>query len=158
MALSQINRSGGRLGGRGFAITGLVLGYFFVGLTLVFFVIFFGAVVGLPLLNVTHSRSSVAVDLAHGKQVMLAIKIYEGDHDTQTPPDLDSLVPTYLPDHSLLTHHTGGTEDGPTYDYLLPSTKTEGMDEHTPVLRARFTSTGQRRVYVYLDDGADLKL
>ena len=158
MALSQIDRSGGRLGGRGFAMTGLILGYVFVVILALAFVVGLGAGILLPILNATHSRSSAAADLARGKQVVLAIKLYEGDHDERTPPDLDSLIPTYLPDRSLLTHHTGSGDDGPTYDYLLPNTKTEGMDEHTPVLRARFASMGQRRVYVYLDDSAELKL
>lgn len=41
IALSQINNSNGRLGGRGVAIAGLVVGYAFIALSLLFVVVFF---------------------------------------------------------------------------------------------------------------------
>ena len=157
IALSQIKHSAGRLGGRGFAITGLVIGYLFVGFTVAIFVFFFGALIALPGFKATNLFTQATRDLARAKQVGLAIKLYEGDHNDQTPPDLDALLPTYLSDRSLLTHSTMGNEDGPAFDYLLPNTKVDGMDGHTPLLRARFTSMNHQRIYVYLDDSTELK-
>jgi uncharacterized protein DUF4190/uncharacterized protein DUF4339 len=41
LALAQIRRSGGRLGGEGLAITGLIFGYFFVAILVVILLFFF---------------------------------------------------------------------------------------------------------------------
>lgn len=48
MALNQINQSGGMLGGRGQALTGLILGYIEIGLTVIFVILYVVVLSQLP--------------------------------------------------------------------------------------------------------------
>lgn len=156
IALSQIKQSHGRLGGRGFAVTGLVFGYLFVGLIAAIFVIGIGAGIALPIFTSVSTRGKATLELARAKQVALAIKLYEGDNDGKTPPSLDALSPTYLPDKSVLVSRLSEGES-PAVELLIPDTKADDADPHAVLLRGKFTTPDHKRVYIYNDLQGELK-
>ncbi len=155
IALSQIKRSGGLVGGRGFAVVGLVISYVFVG---IFALIILFITAAALFDNGGHHRVSAATqDLARAKQIAEAIIRYEGDHDATTPPDFDALFPTYLEDRSVLGSRLGGDGQTPAYDYLLPGRKIDHFDPDQVLLKGRYATRDHRRVYVYADARAELK-
>lgn len=153
VALSQIKHSGGRLTGRGFAIAGLLLGYAWIG----FIGLAFVAGLALPIFNLTSSRGKEVRELVQAKQVGLAIKLYEGDHDGKTPPRLEDLFDTYLQDRSVLRSRLSETHESPAVELMEPDTKVDTLDPHAVLLRGRFTSENGKRVYVYNDNSGELK-
>ncbi len=157
LALSQIKQSAGRLGGRGMAITGLVTGYFFIALLAGIFMIGILAGIALPVFNSVQQRGKATGELAHGKQIALAIRLYEIDNDGKTPPDLAALSPTYLSDQSIFRSSLNPLDPSPAFDYLTPNIKGDDLPPHTLILRGRFFAGQHQRVYIYSDATGELK-
>ena len=157
LALSQIKQSAGRIGGRGMAITGLVTGYFFIVLLAGMFLIGILAGIALPVFNSVNQHGKATVELAHGRQIALAIKVYEGDNNGKTPPDFAALSPTYLSDPAILQSSLDPGDPSSAFDYLTPDVDGEKLPPRTVMLRGRHVTRDHRRVYVYADATGELK-
>lgn len=146
LARSEIRHSGGRLGGDGMAVAGLVLGYLSMAILIpfaMFFLVFVGSA-GMSLSQVAPPIPAIQVQPAVPQypvnaalQVFRACKAFAADHGGRYPETLEELVPFYLADQQLLASplkpgeaigyfYYGGVEtDSPTEPLLI----SKGMDE-----------------------------
>lgn len=98
IALSNIKKSGGRLTGKGLAITGLILGYLQLAALPIMFAI------ALPAFVKVQAKSQELVATNLGRQVITSLKIYAADHNGKYPAALHDLVNEgHLPTASSLT-------------------------------------------------------
>lgn len=86
MAISRINRSGGREGGRGMAVAGLVIGYLMIAAIPVLLSL------AIPTFNIVQQKALEAKSMANARQVVLSCKMWASDHGGKYPPDLETLV------------------------------------------------------------------
>ena len=151
LSLSRIKRAQGALTGRGMAITGLILGY--LGISLTVFFVLLG--IALPVFNAVQERGLATKGLAEAKQIGLACKLYAGDHQGNFPPTLDDLVPTYLSDKHLFVCPLGKGTSESGYDYF-------GGKDSDPnskiLLSSKATMRNHKRIVVHVDDSADMEL
>ncbi|MFT5121768.1 MAG: hypothetical protein ACI9TH_003303 [Kiritimatiellia bacterium] len=114
MALSQIKRSNGRLGGGGLAVGGLVTGYIGVllGLTIVLGI---GTAIFIPAMQGSRMTAKKTVSLSNIHQLLVASQLYSDEHEDTLPGDLTDLDP-YLGGGFLSTSPLG---DGTSVDYVL---------------------------------------
>ena len=147
VARRQIRRSPATLTGRRMAATGLGLGYF----ALV-------AWIALPSFNSSAIKGPGTRDLERAKQIMLGVRLYEGDNDEHTPPSLDALFPTYLPDRTVFTSPLAPDDPGHGYDFLRPDADAKTFDARTTLLiRSHHASLSGFRSYVYADGHGEFK-
>lgn len=97
LALSEIKRSGGRLQGRNWAITGLITGYICVAFILLMPVILIMAAIAIP--NLLHARMAAndASAAASLRQLNTAILSYQERCDNRLPDSLAKLGPSTPP-------------------------------------------------------------
>lgn len=86
MAISRINRSGGRETGRGLAITGLVAGYLMIAILPIMIALM------VPTFAIVQEKAIEAKSMANARQIVVSCRQYAGDHDGRYPPDLETLV------------------------------------------------------------------
>jgi hypothetical protein len=156
MARSQINKSGGTIGGGGVALGGLITGYigmFFAAI----FVLAIGAGIALPAFAVARERAQEAASMNNGRQIAIACRAYAADHNGSFPPTLNELVPKYLPNAKTLTCPLTGPSQPIGYEYY-------GGKDSDPGSRillvskgaSRVHNKGTRRVVVHVDGSAEL--
>lgn len=92
VSLSQIRSSNGRLSGRGLAIAGICLSAVFLLFTIAALLFFlpFGAAVTIPAANRARVASESAQCLNNLKQIGIAVRMWENEHNG-FPPDLLTL-------------------------------------------------------------------
>ena len=86
IALNKIGKSGGRLTGRGLAITGLVLGY----LNIASIPLMFGLAV--PAFSGVQAKARQVQMMNDGRQLVLAAKLYASNHGGRYPSSLEQLA------------------------------------------------------------------
>ncbi len=150
VARSEINKSGGRLGGGGMAVAGLITGY--LGLILLPLIIALLAVIAFPVFASVQERAKEVKSMTNGKQIATACRLYAVDHKGAFPNKLEELVPEYLPDPKVLTcplsdpsvpvgfEYYGGKDTDPGNNILLVSKGT--------------SRSGKQRVVVNVDSSA----
>ena len=149
LASARIKRSGGRLTGQGMAIAGLVTGY------LGFLLIFLGVLAGiaLPVFNSVQRRGQQVKAMAEARQIVLACKLFAGDHDGALPDTLDQLIPTYLPDKHLFVCPLD-KNDPSGYDYF-------GGNASDPrdkiILKSKAETPQHLRIVGHLDSRVELQ-
>jgi hypothetical protein len=128
VSLRQIRKSAGRLSGNGFAIGGLVTGYFSF-----FFLAVLMAGIALPVFAEVQNRARQVQCLKEARGIALGCKLYAKDHRGNYPPSLDALVPEYLSDKRLFAcqirkdqppigyNYFGGRDTDPSTNVLLSS-------------------------------------
>jgi hypothetical protein len=131
ISLSQIKSAAGRISGNGFAIAGLITGYFSL--------LFLAAVLlgmALPIFAAVQERGQAIKCLSEGKQIGVACKLYAMDHQGNYPPTLNQLIPDYLTDAKLFEcplrkgqpplgyQYFGGKDTDPADKVLLSSNAT----------------------------------
>ncbi|HTZ98695.1 MAG TPA: DUF4190 domain-containing protein [Candidatus Aquilonibacter sp.] len=131
VSLSEINRSAGRLKGRGIAIAGLVLGY--AGL---FFIPFILIIAAIAIPNLLRARMAANEASAVGslRTIDTAAITYSATYGNGFPPSLESIDgstgggPTC--DHAQLIGSTlaSGRRDGYEFAYLPTGTQALGKD------------------------------
>ena len=152
IALSQIGKSAGRATGSGLAIGGLVTGYLGL-LLLVISLISILAGVALPVFSEVKEKANLTKALSNAKQIGIGCKIYAADHDGKFPPNLDDLVPDYLPDAAALACPYPDPKHPVPFEYLGGSEK----DDPQKVLVSSPEVPGKGRVFVYVDGSGIVK-
>lgn len=88
MALASIRKAHGALGGRGLAVTGLVMGYLSVALVVVAVL----ASLSTGAINKMGETRQITKGMNDARQLALGIRLYAADHGGSYPPTLDDLV------------------------------------------------------------------
>ncbi len=96
MALQQIRRSGGTVGGRGLALAGVILGWVVVGITVLVFVISILLAILMPAVHTAQGRAQAAVCMNNLQQLHLACAGYAAENDGRMPDRLSQLYPDYI--------------------------------------------------------------
>ncbi len=149
LAKSQIKKSGGAIGGGGLALAGLIMGY--VGLA--FIPIF--AAMAFPALGAAKEKAYEAQALNNGRQIGIACHLYAEGHGGTFPPNLNVLVPKYLPDASVLRCAIGGNKDAVGFDYFPGQRATDPMEK--ALLVSKGVTRQKKRVVVHVDGSARLE-
>ena len=147
IALSRIDRSGGALTGRGFAITGLVTGY------LSFFLVFVFAGMALPVFSAVKDKALETQSLSNAKQIALGCKLYASDNDGKFPAKLEDLVPTYVQDRKIFMDPADPQHSPVGYEYF------GGKDTDPPdkILLESKIVNHHMRVVVYCDSSGRIQ-
>ncbi len=111
LSTGQIRDSRGKIGGQGFALTGLITGY--AGLVLALLL-----ALAVPVVRQVTIRAKETRSLSNARQIAIACRVYATDHEGAFPPRLEELVPKYLPDSLKLVCPLSGPEVPNGYDYL----------------------------------------
>ena len=97
-------------------------------------------------------------DLNQAKSIQMAIMMYAAVNNDRTPPNLEALVPDYLPTRANLASPlaTGSNVQG--YELLLPDTDLNTVTDKTALLlRGRHKARDGLRSHVYVNGSAELK-
>ena len=156
MARSQVNKSGGTIGGAGIALGGLITGYigmFFAA----FFVLLFGAGLAAVFFGAAQERGKEAASMSNGRQIAIACQAYATDHGGSFPPTLSELVPKYLPNAKTLTCPLTGPSQPVGYEYYGGT----NSDPGSRILlvskgASKVYNQGRRRVVVHVDTSAEI--
>jgi hypothetical protein len=111
LAQGQVRHGRGRVGGQGFALTGLITGY--AGLVLAILL-----ALSIPVFRQGLLKAREAESLSHARQIAVASLAYAADHEGVFPPRLEELVPQYLPDSAKLVCPLSGPEIPNGYEYF----------------------------------------
>lgn len=114
MSLSRIKASAGTLGGKGMAITGLILGYFgffIIGIAIL-------ASLAVPAFNSVQRQGNQMKLVSNAKQMLLATKMYAANHNGSLPPDIETLYTEGILEDRRLLDFPGNTNiEGQGWDY-----------------------------------------
>ena len=146
VARSEINKSGGRLGGAGMALAGLITGY--LGLVMLPVIIALLAAIAFPVFKSVQAKGLETKALSNAKQIGTACRLYAVDKNGAFPKTLDELVPEYLPDRELFVCPFDKSRDPMGYEYY-GGKDTDPADNVLLVSKA--LSEGKRRVVINVD-------
>lgn len=149
VAMSRIKKSGGAIGGGGLALAGLILGYVSFVLIPIF------AALALPAFGAVKEKSVEAQALNNGRQIGLACQAYAQNHDGTFPPNLDALVPQYLPDAAVFRCPIGGNKEPIGFDYLPGQRATDPSEK--ALLVSKGVNRQKKRVVVRVDGSTRLE-
>ena len=138
LSLGRIRQSRGALTGRGMAIAGLIIGYFFC----------LSPILAIPAFVSVRTRALEAKSANQERQIGIECITYASDNNGKFPPSLDALVPAYLKDHSLFASPLNPTEpDGYAY---TPGLKDSDSPD-TVLLEDKFASLKHVRIVLYVN-------
>lgn len=104
VGIQKVNQTNGALGGKGFAITGIVTGA--VGIVTGGISCMVIAAILFPTLKVAKDRAVETRNTAVAKQLALACNLYSAENDGAFPNQLEDLLPNYLNDPKSLNYKT----------------------------------------------------
>jgi hypothetical protein len=145
LSSAQIRDSRGKIGGRGFALTGLITGY--AGLVLALLL-----ALAVPVFHRVAVRAKETRSLSNARQIAIACLAYATDHEGAFPSRLEELVPKYLPDSLKLVCPLSGPEVPNGYDYL------GGKDSDPPkqvLLVSKASARQGRRIIAHVDGSVE---
>jgi len=119
--------------------------------TLIAMVAFAGIFVFWMVGSGTSPKSPVTKSLMNAKKICVACRRYAFDHDGTFPPSLDALIPTYLPDRSVLASPLMPSEPV-GYTYTPPSKNIGAVN--AIVIEDKFAPLQHLRIVSYLDGSA----
>jgi type II secretory pathway pseudopilin PulG len=156
MARSRINKSAGALGGNGFALAGLILGYLCLVLTFVAIL----ASLAVPAFSRIQQKAVQAKTMSQAKQIVIGMKQYAAEHDGSLPPSLETLVEAQHVDPSLLpqsfrpqTKNSNDCAQG--WDYRGAGMKNPA-DGKTIVLVSHKADRAKKKIVARLDGSVEL--
>jgi large-conductance mechanosensitive channel len=150
IGLGSIKRSAGAMRGRGMAIAGLIMGYIQVILIPIIIAIAVFASVSIPATNKIFQKAQQVKSLNNAQQILLACRVYAADNDGLFPPDLETLVPDYLVDESVLQTEPP-SEDGEAVGFTYTPGLTETDSSSTILLESKLTFEDGKKVVGYVD-------
>jgi hypothetical protein len=154
LAVSGINRSHGRITGGGMAITGLVLGYAMIAVSIMAVV----AALVFPAFTHAKGRASEAMSLSYAGQLAMACILYAEDHDGALPETLEVLFEAEdrMLDPGMKSPFAAG-QDSIGYELMLSGKVSQYAEPSKTVLIREINPSprGQRAV-AYLDGHAEL--
>lgn len=152
MSLSRIKSSAGALGGKGMAITGLIMGYF--GFCLIGIAIF--AALAVPAFNSVQRQGNQMKVVLNAKQILLATKQYAADHNGNLPPDIETLYSEGILDDRRLLEFPGTTNTpGQGWDYRGAGL-TDNASASTIILVTKKTVGGKDYIVARSDGSAEV--
>jgi hypothetical protein len=117
LALSSIGKARGALGGRGMAITGLVMGYASVLLVGVWFL----ASLSMAAVGKMGEKGQITKGIQDARQTVIAVRLYAADRGGRYPATLDELVTTEILEQDVLdklqSFKPAGWQGDPGFDY-----------------------------------------
>ena len=151
MAKAQIKKSGGTIGGDGLALAGLIMGY--LG-TLVFIPIL--AALALPAIAVAKERANETLGLSNARQIVMACEAYAVGHNGAFPPNLQTLVPEYLPTAQVFRCPIGGNKEEMGFVYYpFQSSTSFGQN---PLLFSKGLNRRKQCIVAHVDGSAALQI
>ena len=100
VALSKIKKSGGQLAGSGLALAGLIMGYIFTALS----IIYLGLAV--PAVMKSLDKANVVRSIHNTKQIKSGLDLYAENNAGSYPPSLSDLIPTVFSSQAELDSFT----------------------------------------------------
>ncbi len=157
LALSSIGKSGGLLGGRGMALSGLIMGYVsIVGMGVMMMVAVSGSA-----MSKMAEKGQITKGISTARQLAIGIRLYAADHEGKYPATLEELVAAGTLEKKILDDAEGfkpvswqGTQG---FDYHGAGMRDSDPPEKV-LLTSRAWDTKNRRVVVTNDAGVELKV
>lgn len=146
IALNKIGKSGGRLSGRGMAITGLVLGY----LQIAALPVMMG--IALPAFVKVQEKAQTLQAANEGRQIIIALKTYAGDHNGKYPATLEVLITeNLLFDNDVMNSKPPQGWVGPSgWDYF-GADLSDSSPGDAVLISSKFQSATNQRIVGYND-------
>ncbi len=152
LARSRIKKSSGALGGNGIALTGLILGY----LCLVLTVIAVCASLAVPAFSSIRQKAEQAKTMSQAKQIVVGIKLYAAEHEGSLPPTLATLYEEDILDDGRMPDSPVGKESpAAAWDYRGAGMK-DSADGKTVVLVSRKADRAKKKIVARLDGSVEL--
>ena len=148
MALSEIKRSSGAIGGKGVAMAGTILGYITLAILPIIAVIAILAGMALPVFSQVQLRAKQTQSLSHAKQIAMGCKIYALDHNGAFPATLEELFPEFLQDRSVFICPLSGPSEPMGYLYF-GGKETDPADK--PLIVSKSADRRGKRIVVHID-------
>jgi hypothetical protein len=147
IGLGSIKRSAGAMRGRGMAIAGLIMGYIQVILIPIIAIL---AALAVPAFNNIQEKAQQMKSSSNARQILMVCRVYAADNDGLFPPDLETLVPDYLVDESVLQTEPP-SEDGEAVGFTYTPGLTETDSSSTILLKSKLTFEDGKKVVGYVD-------
>jgi len=144
LAISNINKSGGVLGGKGLALTGIITGS--VGILSGLVSVGIIASIIFPSYNAVHNRAQLAQTHSELRMIYVSIETYKVDHEGKRPATLEDLIPDYLTDESMIL--CSNRDEEKPYQYFPEATSGEVLLSSPFVLN-------NRRAVLWADGNTD---
>jgi hypothetical protein len=145
VALNQINKSGGRITGRGQAIAGLIAG----AASLLLY-----AAMILPAIHGAREKARLMQCWNNLKQISLAVGLYANEHDGNIPRQFDDLRPYATNLDKLLICPSARDTSHPSYQIMLGGGKWERHGDNPDAIVVMESASDHRFGYhVLLNDG-----
>lgn len=149
ISLSRIKGSAGALGGKGMAIAGLIMGYFgffLIGIAML-------AALAVPAYNSVQMKGNQMKLVSNARQIVLATKMYASQHNSNLPPDIETLFTEGLLDDRRVLDFPGTTNTpGQGWDY-----RGAGLNDADPgskIILVTKKTVGRKEFVVARNDGS----
>ena len=157
MALSSIGKARGGLGGRGMAVTGLVMGY----ASILLVVIPILASLSMAAISKMGERGQITKGIADARQTALGIRLYAADKGGKYPATLDELVSADVLEREVLdklqSFKPTGWQGEPGYEYR-GAAMTDSSDGEMILLISKCQDAKGKRVVVTNDTSVELRI
>lgn len=107
--------------------------------------------VALPIVQKARSRAETTSDLSHAKQLAIACQMYAVDNDGKFPPTLETLIPNYLPDRSILVSKAAPSDPN---GFIYTPGLTTSSPPATILIEGKVAPGSRERVVVHMDGSA----
>lgn len=158
-AMSRINASGGTVGGRGMAVTGLITGYISLVLAVISYIAIFASL-AMPALTKVQERGNTTKQISHARQLQMACMLYATEHQGKYPDSLEQLVEQQLLEAEFYQQASQfkvpGWKGEPGFQYLGAG-KDDTIPGDTPILISNAEDWQGRRVVARHDGSAMLE-
>lgn len=151
MALSSIRKSMGAIGGKGFAITGLVMsycGFLLIGLSVL-------AGLAFPTFARIQEKGMQTKSISHAKQIVVACRLYASDHAGKLPDDLESLLKAELIPEVVLRDPLLHDNTQIGYEYYGAGMKDTDQPD-TVILKSKSSDSRGRGVVARMDGSVEV--
>lgn len=151
LSLSKIKKSMGALGGKGLAIAGLITGY------LCFALFLFAVVASMAMSSFTNAQLAARQMQAvqNAKQLVVGMRLYAADHDSNLPPTLETLFEEGLVTDRKLLEVPGILKANSGWEYSGAGLKDSG-DGNTVILISRESYRRGERIVAHLDGSVEV--
>jgi type II secretory pathway pseudopilin PulG len=153
LALSEIKKSIGAIGGKGMAVAGLILGYSFICLTVLAII----ASLAVPAYAMVQQQGMQMKVMNNAKQIVLGLKQYAADHEGKYPPTLDTLFDEQiLTDRRLLQFPPPLNVPGQGWDYR-GAKLTDSSEGSAILLMSKHADRSKKKIIAHNDGSVEVR-